>query len=470
VERYNTDIVSRSAELVEAAKRWFWLCSGMSLTVLLLFGAGIWLCTFSLVQAAGKDSLFLALCEDSVVTQPDQVLLKANITGNQIILVLSDGVFLPRSRSLANAYISVDGHKVSNDSWIDWTHSRHPVTHAFRAVGAVNLSPGTHMVALVAEGRAPFLIKSGTNLAIMTQPADRVASTDLAKDSAVVAIVAPPRAPNSFLPYAPVATLDMSTDEGALVVLAAGRAYHAVGGPADEGDAWWGLWIDGKEASADNATYSDNDMSVGSEMQAPMFSQGMFAPLARGIHQVVLGATTEPWPANAGNNNVRYCVGAGTKLLAMTGIRHYGHVRLITTTPGVDQRFVFHCIGTSKTWSNCPDIGQDVTIAKGVIDVPEGHNGIFCISALTRVQGDVSDKGGVARFWLTIDGKQVGLVSQQQLVYPDAESTRTIGLNFLTSGNNALSAGKHVVELHGKVDGEFVHLAVTKDMPIMWFD
>ncbi len=439
------------------------LCSTLALQLLWIAPA----------KSAGTDSIYLSLSKDSPVLHADQELLTAKIQGGQTVFVSSDGVFLPKESGLANAYIAIDGRKVSNDCWIDWRSSQHQLAHSFRAIGVLKLDEGPHTIALVANGLAPFAVSAGSNLVIMTKPAERFVSDTLSEDSSIVDMEPPPRRKESPLPFMSVAGLNIQTDGGPMVALSAGRSYHAVSGNEGSGDAWWGFWIDGNEASANNASYADNDLCIGAEMQAPMFNQGLFDKLPQGPHQIRLGATAEPWPAEVGSNKVRYRVGKGTRLIALTdGIRVAGHVAAIDSVKelNADGRFAFRCIASSQNWKTCPTTGQDVTVASGTIDIPGNHNGVVFISGMTRIQGDLKDSGGTTEIWLTIDGVKQGSTAEQQLMSPDSESTRTASLSFLTAGSNSLSVGKHNVELHARAKGDFVHLMVTRDTPLMWFD
>ncbi len=425
-------------------------------------------------NAAGTDSRYLSLSKGTLIKKRRQPLFSVIAQGDQPLFVSAEGTFRPRGIGTANAFITVDGVKVSNDSVIDWRGSEAPVEHSFQVIASPKLGKGPHKIVLVADGSSPFTVEANSNLAIMTAPAENIFSDTIREDSGIVAVDTPPsKNGETPLPYVPIATVDVPVDKNPIVVMAAGRSYYAGSKHMDYGDVMWGLWIDGTEAGANNATYADNDIWRGAELQAPMFVQGLFDQLPVGQHRISLGASAEPWSEKNGIDKVRYRVGAYTRVIALNGnMTVVGHVSAIEgeKEPLSYNRFPYKCVATSKNWPNCPPVGQDVTIASGIIDVPSGHNGIIFISAMTRLQGDSQDKGGRFVMWLTIDGVRKGSTGVQQLSPHSAVSTRTIPVSFLTTGKDALSPGKHTVELHAQIFGDFAHLSVTRNMPIMWFD
>jgi hypothetical protein len=68
--------------------------------------------------------------------------------------------------------------------------------------------------------------------------------------------------------------------------------------------------------------------------------------------------------------------------------------------------------------------------------------------------------------WLTLDGKRVGTTAVQDLVAPSAVSTRTVSAHALIEGNAAL--GRHRIGLQATATGDFMHLAVTQNLPLVW--
>jgi hypothetical protein len=90
--------------------------------------------------------------------------------------------------------------------------------------------------------------------------------------------------------------------------------------------------------------------------------------------------------------------------------------------------------------------------------------------AKSRVQGGEDDGGGTVRLWIVADGKKVGSTGVQELKRPYSASQRTISASYLTAGANALMPGDHTVSVYGRADGDFSHLAMVKDLPLIWFD
>lgn len=92
-------------------------------------------------------------------------------------------------------------------------------------------------------------------------------------------------------------------------------------------------------------------------------------------------------------------------------------------------------------------------------------------STKSRVQGDPNDGGGSVFLFLKIDGQQVGSLGTQQLgSQPDAVSTRTISASYLSAGSSALATGCHTVQAVAQVLGDFRHMSLNADMPLVWFD
>ncbi|KKD57396.1 hypothetical protein VM57_08215 [Stenotrophomonas maltophilia] len=63
----------------------------------------------------------------------------------------SDGRYFPGGRSAANAYITINGEVVSNDSYIDWRQSTSAQQHSFNVIGAKYLPAGHHTVNLAGQ-------------------------------------------------------------------------------------------------------------------------------------------------------------------------------------------------------------------------------------------------------------------------------------------------------------------------------
>jgi hypothetical protein len=130
----------------------------------------------------------------------------------------------------------------------------------------------------------------------------------------------------------------------------------------------------------------------------------------------------------------------------------------------------FACIGATNPWPGCPAIGENVVVGSGSFVVRRGHPGVVMIAAKARVQGDGADPGGTATLWITLDGVRRGSVGVQELRAPSGVSQRTISASYLTAGKLALRPGRHVVRVYGRAEGDFVHLTLSRDLPLIWFD
>jgi hypothetical protein len=117
-----------------------------------------------------------------------------------------------------------------------------------------------------------------------------------------------------------------------------------------------------------------------------------------------------------------------------------------------------------------PAVGTDVPLAAATLDLPAGHDGVVMFLAKTRVQGDLADAGGTASLHLALDGRPVGSIGVQQLAAPDGASQRTVAASYLAAGDQALAPGRHTVVVYGRADGQFKHLAMVKDLNLIWFD
>ncbi len=139
-------------------------------------------------------------------------------------------------------------------------------------------------------------------------------------------------------------------------------------------------------------------------------------------------------------------------------------------SPAVDNWVDWRCIGSDEGWPGCPAVDTEVVLAEANLTIPSGHNGVVLFMAKSRVQGDASDGGGTVSLWLTVDGQGFSSTGVQQLRAPDVVSQRTISASVLTAGPRALAPGPHTVRVHARASGSFMHLALVKDLPLLWFD
>ena len=425
------------------------------------------------VNAAGLDSVTYRLQNDVSVSagQPQQV-LSGKVSGNQNALIVSDGVVAPDGGKRIAIYLTLDGAKISNESIIDWRDSKSPVPHSFRVIAALNVPGGAHSVSVIAKAEGHFHIVRSSSLAVMTHPAVQALSMlSGAMTDPVNAMPLTREQGDVPQTLTCVATLELKASDGPIIMLAAGSSEHAQDYEKSYGDAMWAFKVDGRELSPNEGNYSVNDLYSGAEIEAPMFIHGVVINSGEGRRTVCLGATSQPWPSALGPNKVRYRVAPRTALVVLNrGIKLYGGVSNYLAKYDHEKRFAFQCVGSSEGWRGCPAVNSDVTIAAGRITIPKDHNGIVFVSAITRVQGDHKDVGGMVSLWITVDGVWKGAVAQQGLAFPSSESTRTVSASVLTSGADALAPGDHEVALHARAEGKFKHLSVTKDLPLIWFD
>lgn len=434
----------------------------------------------SAAYAADVQSKYLEMPSD-IKIMGGGALLSTNISLSEPawVYVQSDGRYYPGppdAKSLGNAFITVDGAKVTNDSVIDWRQSSAKQQHSFNVVGAAYLGAGNHTVNLNAstDGSSVYY-GAGSNLSVLVDAASSVSLSTLAGDSPTLNFDTTNTPEGTALPEprARSTLLTAYSDAGGkAVAMASGRNYVY----GTYGDAMYGIFMKNAEPNIDSMTWSINDLYSGAETQAPMYSQALFEETFPG-DPIQLVASESPYykPVASTTNSVQYRAGAGTTLVVLSGGMSIVGKGLSSTFPyqsmGWNSRFSYLCAGSSNGSAGCPRTGSEFIIGEGQVCVPNGHNGVVMFSSKTRVQGDTADSGGTVSLYLKIDGQQKGANGIQQLgPKPHAESTRTISTSYLATGAGVLSAGCHTVQLATIVSGSFLHLAVNPDMPIVWFD
>lgn len=419
--------------------------------------------------AAAADSQYAQLPADVKVDGALVTLMSISIMGGQSIFIESDGRFAPDGKPLAKVELQMDSVSIGNSAVIDWRHSLYPVEHSFNVIAAVTPTSGVHRIRLIASSSSGYYyIGSGTNLSVVAKPATTVTQSTLSTNAGPYSFNLKDIQPGMPVPFSAVLENDINVPSIAsgqpLVVLASGRSYAG----SAYGDALWGLWLDGTGERNKYSSWSDNDLNIKSELQAPMFVHGYVPNQSGGTHSVVLGATALPYPPSSSSDSVNYHIGETTSLVTL-----YGGMTVKGSAPLNDDKnnlIPYICVGTNQGWPACPSVGTDVVIDQATFSVPKTHNGIVFFTAKSRVQGGVSDIGGNVFFWLTLDGRRVGSTGVQSLRTHDGVSTRTICASYLATGAAALAAGTHTVQLHAMAQGSFIHLALTMDLPLMWFD
>jgi hypothetical protein len=474
-----------------------------------LFGSAprTWCVLISVLLArpsnAGIDAgaVFTTLPADLRITaQSPAVVVSATFTLAAVVaesVVLSDGRFFPIGGAHASVGLWVDGRRVGAEQWIAWdpTNTTTAVQHSFSLVGASGeLEAGEHTVELVAwtSNGAPFMVGSGSGVGVLPLPAAaRVGTALLPSDTPRLEFDLPPWDNQSKpfkLPLANVLVADVPGGaDGPIIALASGRSYISPGPGRTPhsamGDAYWMLTLDNSTTIRNNETlHSDNDICFCAEAgSAPMMTHGFFPISAgehgsyppRATHTVALAASAEPWnsavhvPGFApGVNPVQYRVGARAGIVAVAGLPVMGRA-VLTTKADAPHDFV--CVGTSKGWAACPPVGEPQVLASASFQVPPGHSGEVAFVAKSIVQADGADGGGTVVLRLRVDGVVVGSVGVQQLSPPSTVSTRTISASHVSGGAARLAPGNHTVEAVVTVAGDFVHLCMSKDLPLLWF-
>jgi hypothetical protein len=389
------------------------------------------------------------------------------LESNSWVYVQSDGRYIPSGGGAgATTRIFVDGAPVGNASVTDWSVSKSPQQHSYNNIGAVFLGAGLHTVELhtSSQNSRSFTIGAESNLSALVTPANAVGVATRGADSGVVSHNVAGLSDTSILPT--VAHVNIAIDGGGgqpVVALSSARIFRW----GNAGDPLTTIALDGSTLPNNEASWSDNDMYDYAENQAPFFTQA-FLPSVAGVHTASLVSSALPYGVGQPANTVQYQVGADSTLVTLTG-----GMSVVGAAPSpADPNNVgdYICVATSQGWAGCPPVGSDVIVAEGDIVIPAGHNGVVLISGKTRIQADASDPGGQGLLYLTIDGIRRGSLGAQQLAAPSSVSTRTLGTSYLATGGEALTPGVHHVVLHASITGTFIHLAMTRDLPLIWFD
>ena len=395
-------------------------------------------------------------------------LLTVHAAGGGPVLILADGWLAPGSALRAELRLTVDGAPVGSRAVLDWHGAHHPVTHGFRVLAAPTLAAGDHVVLLSATSDAPSVIGAGSLLSVLEHPAARVAQRMAPSPQLVVQTNTPAAlADTDTLPHDAVARLNAGEAHGPIIALAAGSIAYDGDGSHDFGDALWGVWVDGVEQPANTASYADNDICRCAELAAPLALQAMFGDGPVSGHTIGIGATAEPWVAKLGPDTVRYRVLPESVLVVLAGgMDVVGGLTVLDPAGDRVKRFPYLCVASTHAFAGCPAAGTARQIGAADVSVPPGSARATLFSAALRVQGDGHDGGGRFEAWLELDGQRVGSPGRQDLSPASPVSTRTVTLSYLV----ALTPGRHHVALAARATGDFWHLAVTRNLPLVWFD
>ena len=416
--------------------------------------------------AVGTDSSYQQLIGDMKINSTSVVINSVvNISSPGYILVQSDGRAFPNGAAIASMYITVNGEKISNASVIDWSDSSDPQQHSFNSIGTIYISiPGQYTVCLIAQSlnSVPFTVGASSGLAVISRPATSIQQAYLGQDTGPLSFNVSGIKKGTALPHTPLISIALPSTGGIpAIALASGRIYVY----GHYGDPLTAIYSNNFEPPNNVGNWSDNDMWSAAENQAPFFNH-MYLPAPSSATTVAWNGTALPYcedqtstNCSSGVDQVRYKVGGDSTLITLSGGMNV--VGGYSTSTSQNNRTNYVNTGTGN-WG-------PVTILSTQISVPEGHNGIIFFTGKTRVQGGPNDAGGTVTLQLNIDGVNYGNISVQQLKTPDSVSTRTMGVSYL-SINNRLAPGIHTVKLIGQSVGSFVDLALTNDLPLVWFD
>lgn len=420
----------------------------------------------ALTGLAGQARAQSAALAQNLPVAGEMLVAEVEAAGGGPALILADGYLSPEGAPRVGLFLTVDGTQTGNEAVLDWRGTHHPVTHGFRLLAAPSLPPGPHRIKLIARTDGRVTIGAGALLSVLSRPAPSVTVAHPASAGLGVQTNTPPLTDADRLPHVLVAEGTAPAD-GKVVALASGSIAYAGDGKTGFGDSFWGLWHDGAEATGNAGTYADNDVCRCAELAAPLSVQGLFA----GGGRVAVAASAEPWAAKLGADPAHYTVAADTTLVLLQGMEVAGGLAALSAAPGERViRFPYLCIASSHAYPGCPATGSPKAVAEADFDMPAKSARPVLFSAALRLQGDGHDGGGRFEAWIVLDGKTVGSRAVQDLSPASAVSTRTLTLSYLAYGAQALQPGRHHIALMTRAQGEFEHLAVTRNLPLIWFD
>jgi hypothetical protein len=372
-------------------------------------------------------------------------------------------------------YITVDNQVSSATSLIDWTRSTAPVQHSFDAVGAVPLRTGNHIARLIGtSGHGSFVVEPSANLSVLVHPANVVRLTRLRSRSRRFDLKTRTYYQTRKLPSVPLLALQAPRGQDTVAV---GSGAVSLAGPA--GDATLSIYWNGKHPGDGESLWSANDLCSCSEVTAPFYVHA-FLPARSSGGRISLDAGEFPWgspsrkvSASAREDPVVYRVRPGSTLIELSGglvVAGAGQ-SVHRPLPGLASTPADYVgVGSSVGWPGVPRTGSAVVLAQQRIRIPPRHSGTVMFLAKSRVQADPSDQGGVISLWISIDGRVSGSVGKQELARGDAASQRTISASYLAAGAGVLSPGSHLVRVYARAIGRFKHVALVRDLPLVWFD
>jgi hypothetical protein len=421
---------------------------------------------------ADNDSKSLELSSDVTISgifQTSVISYSLALSQTKNVLIAANGRYFPRNvNGIAIVYIRVDGiGSYSNSSIIEWNTSQNAVQHTLDCIAFVTLGAGTHTIELIAYNHAStpaasFVTGANSGISIVTNPAPFFQNSTLNADSQIIDFSTYGIGGRGNLPAATLLTNFINSPiQTNAVTLLSGRAYCA----GTQGDALWGIYLNDQCPSNNTSNWGVNDIFSGAELHTPIYCFAMHNLI--GNNAISFKATELSYDAGSRADLVQYRVGQDVRVISLWGMGLSGSA---IRSNEICYRTDYQCVGSSSGWSGCNLAGANTVIAETTITIPNDHNGVVFFKAATRVQGDPSDNGGSVKIWINIDGIDVGTVGVQQLNAPNCVSARMIAASYVSSGNSKLAPGQHLVKVCASAQGNFIHLGVMNELPLLYFD
>lgn len=425
--------------------------------------------SFSFLFAGDPLSSFTKTNRDIIINSSIPIAVinkKITLKKTQNVLLVADGSFSPFTKNgKAVISISIDNITVSNRSIIDWGTTDNPQTHTFNCIASATLNKGTHIIKLIANSHnetpnTNFKVNSDSGLSVLIDAAPNIVSSGYDNQDKVINFDSGKKGGVFPLPMENIITNRINLEaETNVVTLCSGNSYKYCG----EGDALWGIFLNDEDCINNGSSqWSVNDILRSAEQEAPMFLHSLHTLTGKNSISLKAGELSFTYFENP----VCYKVDNSTKLISLYGMNIAGKVSITNTYCNREEWGVFGSYSDKKY----PPIDIPHEIISKDIEIPEGHNGVLLFLVKFRLQPDQKDIGGLAKLWLNIDGIDVGTIGVQGYKKPNGDSSRTISASYLSSGNSALSVGKHTIKVYLKAEGNFMHIAHSLDLPLVYFD
>lgn len=476
-------------------------------SMLALFGAAAAACPLSSSEVIRADSFedcaraqssFQKLAEDMTVNGTAvQVVLSRSVTVDAPtqLLAMADGRYFPIDAPAGSVRIRIDGDESNSSVAItDWGSSLRPVMHGFNVLGNATLTPGTHLVELIASAHPTrpgrFVVGSSSGLALLLQPLSHLDTAAMSGQSPEINLTtyAPAqgidvREGDMNRPVLPLLGYPVANHSGRpinAITLASGRGYYACNSGIDMGfgDALLGLFADGQCQSTHSASWSVNDIHPDAELQAGMMLHSAH-PLGIGQQrslslvgsELAFGSDQASAPSGAHENGVCWGLGSARMVTASAG----AVTGSASSGPDLScATYTWRCVATTLGSAGCPQAGTDVVLSSAQINIPNGHDGIVLFNARTRIQAANEDGFATVVLGIKVDGQSVSALGLQQLAVGAGQASRTLSASYLSAPDSAtgpLSVGTHTVEVYINVSGNPLRYpSVPGDVSLTWFD